>query len=352
MVNLSSYVQLFHLNNPILRAVAILLGFFILSKLLVFVSQKYLLRITKKTKTKAHNRLIQRTNGKISLILLLIGINLAWLPLKLTESVTNILHNILYSFVITIITFIAIDVLDILIQEWDKAFVSKTNSKTDGQIVRLFHRFSSVFFFGLALVFILQTWGVEISALLASFGIAGLAVAFALQTTLGNVFGGIALILDRSIMVGDRIELDSGESGIVEDVGLRSTIIKTWGNKRIVIPNGKLAESNIINHIKKEPRTRVTVPFVVAYGSNIENVREVIIPELAKIKNCLEDPAPAVQFLAMSDFSLDFVAKFWVDHVNNAYAAKLDAVENVYNALNKAKINIPFPTRTIYIKKE
>jgi len=345
---LNQYVLSLQINKYLI-AVVILIGFFIIAKLLVFISQQFILRFASKTKTKVDDLIIHRINGKISFILMLLGVNLAIVSLKLAESITSILYNIIYTIIIIVITLIAINIFDILIQEWGKKFAAKTQSKTDDQIVKLFHRFSSAIFFGLALLFILRTWGIEIGALLASLGIAGLAVAFALQTTLGNIFGGISLILDQSIRVGDRIELDSGESGIVQDVGLRSTIIKTWENKMIVIPNGKLADSKIVNHIKKDTRTRVTVPFGVAYGTKIEKVRKVIIPELKKIKNCLEDPAPAAQFLAMSDFSLDFAAKFWVDHVDHAFAAKLEAVENIYNALNKAKINIPFPTRTVYM---
>jgi MscS family membrane protein len=96
---------------------------------------------------------------------------------------------------------------------------------------------------------------------------------------------------------------------------------------------------------------RVNVNFGVEYGSDPERVRQVVLETLKKIERVLEDPGPVVQFLNMSDFSLDFVARAWVASYTDAYSTKIAMTDEIYLALNKAKIGIPFPTRTIYTKK-
>ncbi len=345
--------QIFNLENQFISSILILVAFFIIAKIVVIISERVILRLTKKTKTNVDDLIVKKSNRKISLILVLIGIKLALIPLGLTETINQIANKIIGSAIIIVIALIVITIFDILIEFWGKSFAKKTKSKLDDQLILLFHRFSKIIFFLLTFLFILQTWNIQIGTLLASLGIVGLAVAFALQSSLGNIFGGISLIMDKSIRVGDRIKLESGESGIVDDVGLRSTKIKTWDNQIIVVPNGKLADSKIINYLHRgEKRVRVVVEFGVVYGSNLDKVKKTIIPELKKIKECLKYPAPEAYFKEMSDFSLNFQAKFWVSDVSKAHMAKQEANINIYNALNKARINIPFPTQTIYVKKK
>lgn len=341
----------FGVSNVYLQALIILVAFFIIAKIVVYVCEGILLTLAKKTKTKIDDLILKRVNRKISLILILFGVKLAILPLPLLESVNVMLQDILSSIIWVIVALAAMNITNIVLTEWGKTYAKRTGSKIDKQMLHLSQRFFNILFIILAFLFILHVWDIKIGPLLASLGIAGLAIAFALQKVLGNIFGGISLILDKSVKVGDRIELDTGESGIVKDVGIRSTRIKTWDNKITVIPNGILADMKITNYIRQDKKTRVVVPFGVAYGTDIEKVRKTIIPVLKKVKNALKDPEPKVHFKLMSDFSLDFDAKLWVSDVSEAFPAKLEATEAVYNALNKAKIDIPFPTRTIHMKK-
>ncbi len=201
------------------------------------------------------------------------------------------------------------------------------------------------------MIFILDIWGIKVGPLLASLGIAGIAVAFALQSTLGNIFGGISLIVDRSITVDDFIKLDDGTEGFVKDIGLRSTKIKTLDGDLVILPNGKLSESKIYNYHKPLPTTRVTVEFGVKYGSDADKVKKVVLKELDDLKIILKNPAPKVIFNEMGDYALKFKAFFWISSIEKKLEAKEEAVAAIYNALNKNKIVIPFPTRTIYLKK-
>ena len=338
-------------TNKYLQSIIITLMFFILSKLVVLISQKIILRLTKKTKTKIDDLIVAKTNKPFSFIILLIGIRLAIIPHSIRADILDIIENGISTLIIAVVTYIVITIFDILISNWGQKFASRTESKFDDEVVTLFQRFSKITVTLIGLIFVLDTWGVKVSPLLASLGIAGFAVAFALQNTLGNIFGGVSLIVDRSITVDDYIRLDDGTEGVVTDIGLRSTKVKSRDGDWIILPNGKLADSKIYNYHKPLPKTRVTVEFSVKYGSDVEKVRKIVLNEIKKINSILNEPAPLVIFDELGDFALKFKAFFWVSSIEKKVEAKEAAVTAVYNALNKNKIVIPFSTRTIFLKK-
>ncbi|MBI2660306.1 mechanosensitive ion channel family protein [Candidatus Woesearchaeota archaeon] len=339
-------------TNKYLHSIIILVAFFVMSEFVVLISQKVILRLTKKTKTEIDDLIVARTNKPLSLILLLIGFRLAVIPHRISGDILDLIEHGISSLIIVIVTYIAIVVVDIIISNWGRKFASRTESKVDDEIVALFQRFSRILLSFVGLIFILQVWGIQVGPLLASLGIAGLAVAFALQNTLGNIFGGVSLIIDRSITIDDFITLDDGTRGIVADIGLRSTKLKSPDGDLIIIPNGKLADSKIYNYHKPLPKTRVTAEFGVKYGSDVEKVKKMVLSEIKNVKDILQDPEPAVVFEEFGDFALKFKAFFWVASIEKKMASKEAALAAIYSVLNKNKIGIPFPTRTIYMSQE
>ncbi len=338
-------------TNKYLQSVIIFLIFFLLSELFVILSKKVFLRLTKKTKTNIDDLIVSKTSKPISFILILVGARLAVIPHPIGQGLLDIIEKAISTLIAAIATYIAIIVFDIFITNWGKKFAAKTESKFDDEVVVLFQRFSKIVLTLIGLIFVLDVWGVKVAPLLASLGIAGIAVAFAMQTTLGNIFGGISLIVDRSITVDDFIRLDDGTEGVVIDIGIRSTKVRNRDGDLIILPNGKLADSRIYNYHKPLPVTRVSVDFGVKYGSDTENVKKIVIAEIKKIKDILDEPPPLVIFDELGDFALKFKAFFWVKSIEEKIEAKQAAVTAIYNALNKNKIEIPFPTRTIYLNK-
>ncbi len=338
-------------TNKYAHSAIILSVFYALSQLVVFISQRVILQITKKTKTKIDDLIVTKTNKPVSIILLLIGVRLAIIPHKIRPDILEIGEHLIVSLIIVIVAYIAIIIFDILIGNWGSRFAAKTASKIDDEVVTLFQRFSRITLSLIGVIFILNVWGIEVAPLLASLGIAGIAVAFALQTTLGNIFGGVSLIVDRSITVDDFIRLDDGTEGTVIDIGLRSTKIKSRDGDLIILPNGKLADSKIYNYHKPLSTTRVVVDFGVKYGSDVDKVKKIVLSEISNLKSTLKEPEHQVILTEMSDFALKFKAFFWVKSIHEKIEAKEAATAAIYNALNKNKIGIPFPTRTVYIKR-
>jgi len=184
-------------------------------------------------------------------------------------------------------------------------------------------------------------------------GIVGIVIGLALQTTLANIFGGIALIADRSFKIGDFVELDTGETGEIIDVGLRSTRIKSFeeGNE-IIIPNSILMNSRIINYGRPEVYLKKRIKIGVAYGSDIRKVKNILLNCTSKIKNILKNPSPQVYFTEMADFSLNFEVVFWISNYQQRLRVQDEFVSLAYEELQTQGIQIPFPTHTIYIKRD
>jgi len=223
----------------------------------------------------------------------------------------------------------------------------------DDEIIPIFHKAAAIVVWACGLILILGGWGVDVAPFIAGLGIAGLAISFALQSTLSNVVAGISIIMDKTFRVGDKVGLDSGEVGTIHEITLRSTRILTYDNELLIIPNNNMASAKIKNFTQPNLKVRVVVPFSVEYGSDPDKVIKLIEKTIKKeVKGIiLDEPKPSVVFTQMADSSLNFDLRFWVEHYGDAYGRKLEATDVIYNTLEKNKIGIPFPTRTIYMKK-
>jgi len=341
-----------YIPNLYLRSIALLIAIFIVVRSLMYLFEKILPFFTKKTKTNLDDIIVKKASVPITLIVLLVSVRFMLGEFNLAESAITTLNGILSTLIILIGSFLLYVLLDSLIMVGLGGLVSRTKSKLDDSLLLFIHSILQATIIVSAFLLILSTWGIEIGPLLAGLGIAGIAIAFALQAPLSNIFGGISLLLDRSIKVGDVVNLDAQTNGKILRIGLRSTKIKTFDNELIIVPNSKLADSNIQNVALPEPKTRVVIPFGVAYGADINKVKKTILKEIKKIPNTLDDPAPVVRFLEMADSSLNFKAYFYVDSFEHRLESLDLGNELIYNALNKNKIEIPFPQIDVHLKKK
>ncbi len=336
-----------YLQNKYILSLLILISFFVLAKAILFIFVHYFEKFTARTKTTLDDLIIERIEKPLFYLILVYGLKLAVLNLGINGMATKIINSLMA----LVFILIAARGADIAIEIWGKAFAKKTKTKIDDAILPLFHKASKIIFVIVAFIWVLDICEINVTPYLAGVGISGLVLGLALQDSLKNIFGGITLILDRTYRIGDKIKLESGEIGIIHDVGLRSTKLITYDNEIIYIPNGYLANSRVLNYTRPTPKARVSVNFGVEYGTEVEKVKRVVLDTVKTMSEILEDPAPTVQFLEMGDFALQFTLRFWVAKWDQAYDKKVEATEKVYDALNKAKINIPFPTRTVYLKK-
>mgnify|MGYP000302486025 CR=1 FL=1 len=341
-----------YINNPYLRALTVFLVVFLVIRILIFVLAKVLPIFTAKTKTDLDDEILRRISAPLTFIALLVGIRFAIGEINLNESLSETVEGIILTLIIIFTAVLVYYVIDSLVSLGYKDFGKKIGGRINKSLLQFFHSMLKMVVIITTFLVILAAWGVQIGPLLAGIGVAGIAIAFALQSTLSNVFGGISMLLDRSINVGDLINLDDGTSGKILKINLRSTKIKNFDNELVIVPNSKLADSNIKNIALPEPATRVVIPFGVAYGSDIAKVKKIVLKEVKKIPHMENEPEPVVRFLEMGDSALNLKAYFYVDSYDNRASSKDEANTRIYNALNKAKIEIPFPQMDVHMKKK
>ena len=329
--------------------------FYLFSKIIQLVVIKNLKKLAEKTKSDKDDKIISATAKPFVRFLSLIGIKIAITVMPFGGIFLTSIHRIINSLMIIVIGLFVMKIVNIFIGSWGKNWAKKTKSSLDDEFLPLIHKFSDVVMIIIISILILSEWNVNVTSFIAGLGIAGIAIGFAVKDSLANIFGGISIILDRAIKVGDVIKLEDGKTGTIMDIGLRSTKLRTWSNELLIIPNGQFANTTIQNYKKPDLSVRGEVNFGVEYGSDVDKVRDVVLGVLNSIEKIIKNNpkrAMNIQFLRMGDFALEFSAKFWVEDYTEKFSTELEATEKIYKALNKSKIGIPFPTRTIYLKKE
>lgn len=193
--------------------------------------------------------------------------------------------------------------------------------------------------FAAAAIAALNTAGVETTSFVAVLGSAGLAIGLALQGNLGHFASGVMLLLFRPFTVGDVITV-AGSTGTVDEIGLFATTIISPDNETIIVPNGAITSSKVINLTARGTR-RGSVEVGIAYGTKIEDAMRVLTSAVEGAELVLNDPAPAVVFLGFGSSALDFKVLAWTNAAD--YGAMLHGLrERIYVALNDAGIDIPY----------
>jgi len=334
-----------------LQALIYFIIYFGVVGILALILKRIILKVTLRTKTDLDDIIVQRLNKPIFVLIFLTGFRFSLDKLSSINSLAIVLE-IINSLIILGVVYLIYIIFDLTFSRAWKKFAKKTKRRPNDALIQLTNITLKIVLIALGLIYILNLWGIEIGPLLAGIGIGGIAIAFALQNSLGNIFGGISIILDKSIRVGDVITLENGTSGKITQVGLRSTKIITWDNEVLIVPNSKLSESVIHNVAMPEPKSRVVIPFSVAYGSDIEKVKKIVMTEIKKVEGFINDPKPVVRYLEMGDSSLKFKAFFFVHSFEVRFNAIDKANTRIYNALNKAGIEIPFPQMDVHVKKK
>jgi len=188
--------------------------------------------------------------------------------------------------------------------------------------------------------------GVQTTSLIAVMGAAGLAVGLALQGSLANFASGVLIVMFRPYRVGDFVEA-AGIAGVVLQVQILTTILKTGDNKQIIVPNGAITSGNIVNYSTK-PTRRVDLVLGVGYDDDLKQARQLIDKMLEEHELVLKDPAPTVGVLELADSSVNFAVRPWVNTADY-WTVYFDLHEQFKLRCDAAGISIPFPQRDVHL---
>ncbi len=335
---------------PAVRAVAVLLVSVVAAKLIELLLCRVLLRLTVHTETDLDDRLIKLMHKPIFFSALLIGMYIAvrMLDLNLTAQSTTTAAIVTIAIVIWTITGLKISATLL------KGLSGLADRVTwlEARTLPLFDNLAKVVLFGAAVYALLIVWQLDVKPWLASAGIVGIAIGFAAKDSLANLFGGLFIIVDAPYKIGDFVNLDSGERGQVTKIGLRSTRLLTRDDIEITLPNAQIANSKIINESGgRWLKSRLSIDVGVAYGSDVDRVREILLKAAKSVKHVAEKPAPRVRFRAMGDSALLFRLLCWIDEPV-LRGRTIDALNTAaYRMLTAEKIKIPFPQREVHVWK-
>ena len=205
----------------------------------------------------------------------------------------------------------------------------------------------------LAILISLTTVGIDLSALTVFAGIIGVGIGFGLQNIASNFISGIILLFERPIKVGDRVIVND-VIGDVEKINMRATIIKTLDNEHIIVPNSYFLEEQVVNRSYSDPRLRLVIPVGVAYGSDVEQVRNLLLKvaeeEEIESDTVLLEPKPFVNFVGFGSSSLDFELFVWITNPDKVILIKSNLHFRIYKTLQEHEIEIPFPQQDLHLR--
>lgn len=203
---------------------------------------------------------------------------------------------------------------------------------------------------------ILQTFGVSITPILTALGVGGLAVALALQPTLTNLFAGIQILAARQLTPGDYVKLASGEEGYVVDVTWRHTTLRQLSHNIIVVPNSQIASTITVNYHLPASELSVTVQVGVAYGSDLEHVERVTIEVGREVMRGVEGGVPKfepyIRYQSFGDSSINFAVTLHAKEFKSQFFVKHEFLKRLYKRYESEGIEIPYPTRVIYVQND
>lgn len=332
------------------RSIAVLL----LAWIAALIIDRIIMRLLKGLSSRTSSRLDDQILGFLSQPLfqsvMLLGMAAAFTILKLAEQVEGITFSIMQSYAVLLWSLFFIRVARLLLRKMAQSTVRFALVRN--QTLPLFENIAMLLIVGLAIYLLFSAWHIDMTAWLASAGIIGIAVGFAAKDTLANLFSGVFILADTPYKIGDYIVLDSGERGEVTHIGIRSTRILTRGDVEVTIPNSIMGNSKILNE-SGGPHTkyRIGVKVGVAYGSDVDVVRALLMEVAEAEASVCDDPEPRVRFRSLGNSSLDFELLGWIDEPSLRGRVTDALLTVIYKRFMSEGIEIPYNKQDVYIKE-
>ena len=337
------------LSDPYMKALTIVVASVLAAWIIKWIFNGILIKAVRRTKTSFDDKLLELLSKPVFYTVLLIGIDIAVHTLKIPDNLEYILVGLIKTTVLLIWTGSAWKFSSLSLRELSR--LPKSYKFVQLRTLPLFDNLGKIIIFSGALYFFLLAWNINITAWLASAGIVGIAVGFAAKDSLANLFAGFFIMVEAPYKVGDFINLDGGERGKVTDIGLRSTRILTRDDVEITVPNSVIAGSKIINESGgPNLKQRIRVSVGIAYGSDIDLVRETLLDIARSNSYVQEEPEPRVRFREFGESELSFQLLFWIAEpvLRGRVIDQLNS--EIYKKFKEKNIEIPFPQRIVHMR--
>jgi MscS family membrane protein len=269
----------------------------------------------------------------------------------ISPGVKRFLGDIYFVLGLIIVTLIVWSLIDLVYGYYRQKSVKEGHEEQLHPIQLLLRRVASVVVIMIALYILFAHFGINITALLAAFGIAGLALSLAAQDTLADAIAGFIILADQPYRVGDRIEIQGEDTwGDVMEIGLRTTRIRTRDNRMVIVPNSMISKNQVVNYTFPDPRYRIQTHIGIGYGSDIEAVRELIVETVRQVEGVLPDKPVDSLYIEMGESAMIFRVRWWIESYEDTrrmYDRVNTALQEVFDAHG---IDSPYPIHTMNLQ--
>jgi small-conductance mechanosensitive channel len=333
------------IDNEYLRFLIIFFGTIIFVTLSYLILKFIIKRIAGRKKSYGEF-IFKKLSKPVLLVVFIIGVYTALKSLTIIEEYNNWIDGGFFIIITLTIATLISNIITIIMLGYLK--VRKGFERTPG----LLNKALSVIIFLIAIVIILGYFKVDITPMIAGVGLGAVIIGLALQSTLSNFFAGVHILSDKPIRVKDFIELDKDNYGIVEDIGWRSTRIRMLTDNLLIIPNAKLADSNIINYSMPKQDFSIWIPCGIAYESDLNKVEKITLDVAKQIQQTVDgavkDFEPTFRFKEFGDSNINFIAILRVNESMARFTVRNEFIKALKKRFDKEKIEISWPIRKIY----
>jgi small-conductance mechanosensitive channel len=336
--------------DTFLQLVIIVLGTIVIAQIVTFLLSVIGKHIAHKTKTDLDDKVIDALRGPVFYTIMLTGIYMAFRILFFGD----VIKNFTLPFFHTILTMM----WTLFLVRFTRVLFESLSDNTKVKFITvhtlpLFLNLSFVVIWSISVYVMFSIWGINMTAWLASAGVAGIAIGFAAKDTLANLISGVFILTDVPYKIGDWIVLDSGERGKVTNIGIRTTRMINTDDMEVTVPNAVIGNATLTNESGGDTgkEYRVKVPFSVAYGSDIDEVEKIVLEIADKNENALSKPAPRVRFRMFGASSLDYELLVRVESSAKKGVTIHELNRAIYKEFARQNIEIPYIKQDLYIKE-
>lgn len=330
-----------------LLSLGIILGTVIVAKLILWITKNIVRKLTDKTKTKIDNILVDMLEEPLAFALIIIGVWFALEMLNLPASVEKFISQIYYILIIFDVAWLINRLFSAIVKEYLQPLTEKTETDLDDQLLPIIVKGIKITVWIVAIIIGLNNAGYNVGALLAGMGIGGLALAMAAKDSVSNIFGGFTIFTDKPFTIKDRVVVD-GVDGTVEEIGIRSTRLRTLSGRIVTMPNSKFTDNKIEN-ISSEPNRKIVLNLGLTYNTDHNGMQKALdlLKEINE-KNESTEENIVTGFNAFNDFALNILFIYYIKKGEDIMATQTAMNMEILKQFNENKLEFAFPTQTIF----
>jgi MscS family membrane protein len=331
-------------------AFAIMIAAFLAGKVVYWASGTLIRQLTKRTKTKLDDILVDMVEEPVVFALTVAGVWYGLRTLELPEIAQVGIGNIVQFLVVLAAAWMLTRILDAIYREYLVPLAEKSENDLDDQLLPILQKGTKLAVWSIGVIVALNNAGYDVGALIAGLGIGGLALAMAAKDTVSNVFGGFTIFSDRPFKLNDRIKV-SGFDGTVVDIGVRSTRLKTLEGRIVTIPNSTFSDSAVEN-VSLEPSRKVVLNLGLTYDTSPEQMERAmsILKDVAATNEGTEDDV-SIGFNAFGDSAMNILFIYYIKKGADILGTQTEMNVKILEEFTKAGLDFAFPTQTLYTKQ-